>query len=130
MQVPSDMALTEFERFVTDTARSRGVDIKRPFPFIVTGEITDYTWHVVTGAAKRNGVGEMRHKGRVTTRVFSGMKTKGKLVGFYSAEEFEGVISHPGERLHIHYTDDKIKISGHLDAFGVRKGATLLLPRL
>lgn len=42
VQVPSDRTLTEFERFIIDNARSRGVDIKKPFPFIVAGEITDY----------------------------------------------------------------------------------------
>jgi alpha-acetolactate decarboxylase len=129
VQVPGDMALTEFERFVTDTARSRGVDIKKPFPFLVSGEITDYTWHVVTGAAKRHDSGALHQQDHANNRIFSGTETKGKLVGFYSAEEFEGVISHPGERLHIHFTDDKIKISGHLDTFGIRKQATLLLPK-
>jgi len=128
-QVPNDMTLAEFERFLINAADSRGIDIKKPFPFLLTGEITDYSWHVVTGAAKRHGGGTMHHQGHAENRVFSGVETRGKLVGFYAAEKLEGVISHPGERLHIHYADDGIKISGHLDSFGVRKGARLQLPR-
>jgi alpha-acetolactate decarboxylase len=128
-QVPNDMTLAEFERFLINAADSRGIDIKKPFPFLLTGEITDYSWHVVTGAAKRHGEGAMHLQGHSGNRIFSGVEAKGKLVGFYSAEELEGVISHPGERLHIHYADDGIKISGHLDSFGVRKGARLQLPR-
>jgi alpha-acetolactate decarboxylase len=129
VQVPGDMTPAELERFLIDAASSRGIDIKKPFPFLVKGEITDYSWHVVTGAAKRHGSGATHQQGHASNRIFSGAETKGKLVGFYSAEEFEGVISHLGERLHIHFTDEEIKISGHLDTFGIRKGAILLLPK-
>jgi hypothetical protein len=129
LQVPSDLTPAEFERFLIDAASSRGIDIKKPFPFLVKGEITDYSWHVVTGAAKRHGSGAIHQQGHASNRIFSGGETRGKLVGFYSAEEFEGVISHQGERVHIHYADDNMKMSGHLDSFNIRKGATLLLPK-
>ena len=76
-----------------------------------------------------HGAMAMHHKGHASNRIFSGAETKSKLVGFYSAEEFEGVISHQGERVHIHYADDNMKMSGHLDSFNIRKGATLLLPK-
>jgi alpha-acetolactate decarboxylase len=128
-RVPSDMTQREFERFVLDSARSRGIDIKKPFPFIVTGEITQYAWHVVTGTAKGHGAGAQHGQGHASNRIFSGAETKGRLVGFYSAEELEGVVSHPGERFHVHYADDNLKISGHLDSYGVRRGAILNLPK-
>jgi hypothetical protein len=129
LQVQSDMTPAEFKRFLVDAASSKGIDPKKPFPFLLTGEITNYTWHVVTGAAKRHGSGAIHQQGHAGNRIFSGAEIKGKLVGFYSAQELEGVISHPGERLHIHFADDYIKVSGHLDTFGIRKGATLLLPK-
>jgi alpha-acetolactate decarboxylase len=129
VQVPRDMAQKEFERFVIDTAHSKGIDIQKPFPFIVMGEITDYAWHVVTGTAKGHGGSAQHHQSHANKRTFSGAETKGKLIGFFSGEELEGVISHPGERFHVHYADDDLKISGHLDSFGVRKWATLLLPK-
>ena len=68
-------------------------------------------------------------QGNANNRTFSGAKTVGVLVGFYSAEELEGVISHPGERFHIHYADKDIKISGHLDQFGIGKGLALLFAK-
>jgi alpha-acetolactate decarboxylase len=129
LQIPGEMTPAELERFLIDAAKVRGIDIKKTFPFLVTGEITNYTWHVVTGAAKRHGSGTIHQQGHAGNRIFSGAEIKGKLVGFYSGEELEGVISHPGERLHIHFADDEIKISGHLDTFSIRKGATLLLPK-
>jgi hypothetical protein len=39
------------------------------------------------------------------------------------------VITHPGERFHVHYADNNLKTSGHLDNFGIAKGAKLLLPK-
>lgn len=129
VRVPRDMAPKEFERFVLDSARLNGIDTNAPFPFTVIGAITDYAWHVVTGTAKGHGAGAQHPQGHARNRTFSGAETKGKLVGFHSAKELEGVISHPGERFHVHYADDNLKISGHLDSFGVRKGAALLLPK-
>jgi len=41
-QVLNDMTQKEFERFVINSANSIGIDTKKPFPFIVMGEITDY----------------------------------------------------------------------------------------
>jgi alpha-acetolactate decarboxylase len=65
----------------------------------------------------------------VEKRTFSGAEAEGRLIGFYSGEELEGVVSHPGERFHVHYAGEDLQISGHLDSFGVRKGATLFLPK-
>jgi alpha-acetolactate decarboxylase len=127
-QVPNNMTLKAFEQYLIDNARLKGIDTNKPFPFIVIGEITDYAWHVVTGTAKGHG-GGAHQQGHASNRVFSGAETIGKLVGFCSGKELEGVISHPGERFHVHYADDSLKISGQLDTFGVRKGATLVLPK-
>ena len=126
---PRELAQTEFEQFVVDTARKMGIDITKPFPFVARGEITNYLWHVVTGSTKQHGGASQAQQGHADSRTFSGAKTVGVLVGFYSAEELEGVISHPGERFHIHYADNDVKISGHLDQFGIGKGLALLLPK-
>src|SRR5262249_46045411 len=115
-----DMVQHEFEQFVIDAAQKMNIDIGKPFPFAAKGEITNFVWHVVAGSSKQ-------HDG--DKRTFSGTKTVGMFVGFYSAQELEGVISHPGERFHIHYADNDMKISGHLDQFGVSKGFILLLPK-
>jgi alpha-acetolactate decarboxylase len=128
-RVIHDLTQPEFEQFVINIAHSKGIDINKPFPFIVLGEIMDYTWHVVTGKAKRHGGSVQHEQGHATNRTFSGAKTRGRLVGFYSAEEQQGVITHPGERFHVHYADNDLKTSGHLDNFGIAKGAKLLLPK-
>lgn len=129
-QVDRDMTQGEFEQFVINTAQSKGIDIDKPFPYIVMGEIADYGWHVITGKRQRHSSSTQHGQGHATSRTFSGKKAEGKLVGFYSAKEKEGVITHPGERFHVHYADKDLKTSGHLDHFGIAKGTILILPQL
>lgn len=61
-------------------------------------------------------------------KVFHDPGAKGQLVGIYSGAALEGVVSHPGERFHLHYADDPATVSGHVDAYAVAAGAALLLP--
>lgn len=130
IQLLRDMTQKEFEKFVIESAVSKNLDTRKAFPFLVRGEIADYEWHVVIGRpAKRHGDAAEHPQGHAKSRTFSGVQTKGRLLGFYSAEGLEGTISHPGERFHVHYADDSLKVSGHLDRFGVRVGAVLLLPK-
>jgi hypothetical protein len=52
----------------------------------------------------------------------------GRMVGMYSGEALEGVVSHAGERSHLHYVDAGVTVSGHVDDYGVAGGAVLRLP--
>ncbi|MBA4266934.1 MAG: hypothetical protein C0453_17805 [Comamonadaceae bacterium] len=61
-------------------------------------------------------------------KVFHDPGAKGQLVGIYSGAALEGVVSHPGERFHLHYANDQATASGHVDAYAVAAGAVLMLP--
>lgn len=100
--VPRDMDQPVFETFVQEQARALGLSLDQPFPFRVTGAFPRLRWHVVTGE---------------------------KLAGHGAhGAALEGVVSHPGERFHAHYVDDKSSVSGHVDAYAVAQGAVLMLP--
>ena len=45
-----------------------------------------------------------------------------------AGSKLEGVVSHPGERFHVHYIDDAKTVSGHVDQYNVRGGASPWLP--
>ena len=120
ISVKSDLGSEQFEKYVLQQAETYGIDVKEPFPFLVRGSIRDYQWHVVTGASA--GHGEKQN------RVFKGAFTDAVLLGFYSASVLEGIISHPGQRFHVHYANPATSISGHLDAYRVAQPSILLLP--
>lgn len=134
IEVPVDMNQKAFEAFVSDSARSLGLGPTTAFPFAVRGEFPQLTWHVVTGAASRqdsrNSTGISPAQGHAQNRVFDEHRVPGMMLGFYSGDGLEGVITHPGERFHLHYADMEFKRSGHVDRFAVGRGAVLLLPKL
>jgi alpha-acetolactate decarboxylase len=125
--VPADMTQPQFESFVVEQAAARGLSAETAFPFLVRGEFPQMTWHVVTGGAG-GGHGAVHGQGHARNRVFNERDAAGVLVGFHSGEALEGVISHPGERFHVHYASGDASRSGHVDAYAVRAKSVLSLP--
>ncbi len=150
VKVPTDMTQVQFETFVTQQAASRKLDLTQPFIFRVTGHYAHLIWHVVTGerasgdAPQKSGHGASAasgghgghggHSGHANAQ--SGMKlfrsplSAGQLVGVYSGDKLEGMITHPGEKFHLHFIDNDLKVSGHVDQYTVKAGSVLLLPKV
>jgi alpha-acetolactate decarboxylase len=139
ISVPGDMSQAQFEKFVSDQAAAIGLDLNQPCVFRVTGGYSHLIWHVLTGEKpKSGGTGHDGHgyggHGGGHANKQSGMKlfrnptATGQLVAVYSGKKLEGVVSHQGERFHFHYIDDSQTVSGHVDQYNVRSGATLWLP--
>jgi alpha-acetolactate decarboxylase len=137
--VSSDMNQAQFEKFVSDQAAASKLDLYQPFAFRVTGGYSHLIWHVLTGEKPGAGStaqgthGGHSHGGGHTNKqsgmkVFRNPTATGQLVAVYSGQKLEGVVSHPGERFHVHYIDDAQTVSGHVDQYNVRHGATLWLP--
>jgi alpha-acetolactate decarboxylase len=137
--VPRDMDSAAFEAFVQEQARALGLAPERPFAFRVEGRFPHLLWHVVTGEPAPGGAhgAHGQHGGghgvghankRTDMRLFRQPGASGQLVGVYSGEALEGVVSHPGERFHLHYADATASVSGHVDRYSVAAGAVLKLP--
>jgi alpha-acetolactate decarboxylase len=128
--VPADMKQPEFEAFVVGEAGRRGLPASAPFPFAIRGAFPRVRWHVVTGSAAAGAGhgGDVHVQGHAQNRVFDQRRIAAVALGFYSGDELEGVISHPGQRFHLHISNAKFTWSGHIDEYEIRKGAKLLLP--
>ncbi len=136
VRLPSDMDPPRFEAFLTQEAQRAGLSLEQPFVFRVEGQFPRMRWHVVTGEAPTGGHGghgpHGAHGGHANKQ--SGMKvfhqpgSTGQLVGVYSGAALEGVVSHPGERLHVHFVDAGATVSGHVDAYAIAAGSVLKLP--
>lgn len=135
--VPRDMEQAEWEGFAREQATARGLSPAQPFVFRVEGRYPKMRWHVVTGNAPAGQHGaHLGHSGggghanqQSGMKVFHSPGATGQLVGVYSGEALEGVVSHPGERFHVHYVDGAGSVSGHVDAYAVAAGAVLKLPQ-
>lgn len=136
--VPRDLDAPAFEVFLREQATTAGLSTEQPFVFRVEGSFPHLLWHVVTGEAPAAGSpgGPGAHGGhgaghansRTGMHLFRQPGASGQLVGVYSGLALEGVVSHPGERLHIHFVDEAATRSGHVDRFSVARGAVLKLP--
>ena len=133
--VPRDMDQASFETFVQEQAKGLGLALDLPFVFRVEGRFPDLLWHVVTGV-KGTGGGHGAHRGhgaghaneRSDMRLFPQPGATGQLIGVYSGAALEGVVSHPGERFHLHFADAAATVSGDVDRYSVAAGAVLKLP--
>jgi len=133
--VPRDMDSTAFEAFVQTQAKALGLTLEQPFVFRVEGRFPHLLWHVLTGQ-KGAGSGHGAHashgtghaNSRSDMRLFRQPGASGQLIGIYSGAVLEGVVSHPGERFHLHFADSDATVSGHVDRYSVAAGAVLKLP--
>ncbi len=141
-KVPSDMNQAQFEAFAKEQAKAQKLDLEQPFVFRVSGDYAHLIWHVVTGEKSTGGGGHVAHSqgaqgghggGHANQqsgmKVFRNPQANGQLVGVYSGAQLEGVVSHPGERFHVHYINNDMTMSGHVDQYSVLAGATLWLPK-
>ncbi len=142
--VSYDMTQSEFEKFVMTEASQLSLNLNHPFAFRVTGDYAHIIWHVLTGDSPNPAVhpshGNTKSMGhghpagghankQSGMHIFRNPTASGQLVAIYSGAQLEGVVSHPGERFHVHYIDNAQRLSGHVDQYSVRKGSTLWMPR-
>jgi alpha-acetolactate decarboxylase len=140
INIPENMSQASLETFFQQQAERFKLDLERPWLFRVSGEYAHLIWHVVTGEPASVGSGEHAHSDhaqhgsghanqRSGMKVFRNPSARGQLVGVYSGGKLEGVVSHRGERFHVHFVDSDMKVSGHVDQYSVRAGSTLWLPQ-
>lgn len=127
--ISKDMDERELYSFILDKAEAEGIDIKKPFPFLIEGHIKDLSWHVINGtetigAGKMHGHGVHKFLKSIVERR---EQVSAVIVGFYSAD-VQGVFTHPGESWHTHVIIGNENKAGHVEKFGVGKGAILKLP--
>ena len=121
VRVGSDVAPNEIELFLAEEARLHGIDPEKSFPFRLHGTVTAYVMHVTKGPGSGHPpLVQDTQKGDAIT---------GLVVGLYVAPQLVGIATHPGERTHSHWINDDKTATTHLDAWGIKSGAVLLLPK-
>lgn len=132
--IARDMNQAALEAFVVQQAKAKGIDTEQPFAFLVDGTYPSLQWHVVTGdtpsGQNAGGHGGNHSNHKTAMREFKNAGSSGRLVGIYSGKNLEGVVSHPGERFHLHYVDHARTVSGHVDSYAVQAGSVLKLPAI
>jgi len=124
--VTSDVAPEKIEPFISITAKTHGIDPTVSFPFEVKGNIGPYITH--RNAAPTNGAHGMGLPIAVTVQD-KGDRLDSLVAGLYVSLDLMGVATHGGERTHAHWVSLDMAKTAHLDRWGLKAGAFLLLPK-
>ncbi len=127
----------DLQNFVKAQAQAAGIDVTKPFPFLLAGVPVEIKWHINVD----------RTDGKpITKELFAKSKepfvTKGEpvdIIGFYS-ESHAGVFltqytpvikegSGMKNAIHIHLVSRTSKAAGHIDAITLGENMVLRLPR-
>jgi len=112
-------SLSAFEAWLDNYASEKGIQTQ-PFAFRLKVPQGNTNWHVI--APPKEGED---HKSAAKNYDYDGGY---EIVGFFS-KNHQGVFTHQGEITHMHFIDDKMHFSGHLDEFSIELGFTLYLPK-
>ncbi|KPP85477.1 MAG: Alpha-acetolactate decarboxylase [Rhodobacteraceae bacterium HLUCCO07] len=132
--LPHDMEPDRLTHFIEMQASARGLDTDAGFPIRLTGSFPTLVWHVVTGEpphegdTTHGGHGEGHANAHSAMNLYDEPGAEGEIVGVYTGPALEGVASHPGERLHLHFVSADGTRSGHVDEITFAAGTTLHLP--
>jgi alpha-acetolactate decarboxylase len=124
--VDHDIAPADIESYLAEAARAHGVDPEKSFPFEVRGTLTSYVMHVnaePTGGPHGMGLPMAIRVER------KGERIDGQVAGLYVSPDLMGVATHGGERTHAHWVSSDGASTAHLDRWGLKSGATLMLPK-
>jgi len=127
----------DLQQFVKAQAQAAGIDVTKPFPFLLSGTPAELKWHINVD----------RTEGKpITKELFAKSKepflTKGEpvdIIGFYS-ESHAGVFltqytpaikegSGMTNAIHIHLVSRTSKAAGHIDDITFGEGMVLRLPK-
>jgi hypothetical protein len=124
--VENDVPPNEIESFIAVAAITHGIDPTVSFPFEVRGNIGPYVMHVNEGPT--NGEHGMGMPMAVTVQD-KGDRLDGVVAGLYASLDLMGTATHGGERTHSHWVSLDMTKTAHLDRWGLKAGAFLLLPK-
>jgi len=102
----------DLEYLVEEIARQNGIDITKPFPFLIEGKLKSFDWHVINW---KDGDEEHSHKRHINSGLHGTLENQEVLLlGFYS-NSHHTIFTHHTTNMHIHVKTKDNLLAGHLD---------------
>jgi acetolactate decarboxylase len=123
--IPKEVeTLEQLESFVLGAAKKAGLDVDKPFPFLVTGTPKLVKYHVIWKSDGLPHTKELHQKAKLG---FELNEREVEMLGFYS-DKHHGVFTHHDSNIHVHARATDGKDAGHVDALTLAGPMTLHLP--
>jgi alpha-acetolactate decarboxylase len=124
-QIENITTKSDLEEKVFETAKSQGVNIEKPFPFLLEGTAALLDWHVINWKEDDTIHNHKKH----TESGLNGTlrNTEVEIIGFYSTNH-KAVFTHHTTNMHMHFKTDDNSVAGHIDDIRI-SSLTLSLPK-
>lgn len=123
IELPGDIeTLEELQEIIETKAGEQGLDMGRPFPFLLEGKFGELNWHIIDWPEDDPVHTHQKHRTSGPHGVLENRSAK--LLGFWS-DSHHGVFTHHTTNLHMHFVTDDESLAGHVD--GLAKGENLIL---
>ena len=119
--------LKDLERIVDSLGRIHGFSESDAFPFLLDGTFLEVEYHIIKRNKREK---EHNHEAHSKAKIhFSNCLIPANLIGFYSRNH-EGVFTHKGQFIHVHFLPKDRRVTGHLDNLNHTGEVLILLPVL
>jgi acetolactate decarboxylase len=119
-----DIPFAKLDQQIEALAAAAGIDVDKPFPFLVEGPLADAHWHVLVGPP--SAAAPHDHAGNAVTG--DQVAITGTLVGFFS-KHHHGAFTHMGQNIHAHLVSPSLALAAHVDQITIGASSVLALPR-
>lgn len=118
--------LKKIESFIREKATENGLGLEKSFPFYIEAQVEDLDYHIMF----KEGEGMHGHQAhQKAKRKFKLDNSKVKIVGVWANSQEEGIYTHNGSRIHLHFINEETLASGHIDDVQLLSGSKLFLPQ-
>ena len=116
----------DLEKRIFETAKSNGINVEEPFPFLLEGQVATLDWHVINW---KEGDTVHNHKKHKESGLSGSIQQADvEIIGFYSTKH-KAVFTHHTTNMHMHFKTDDNAIAGHVDELMLDKQFILKLPK-
>ena len=114
----------EFEGYVAETAAEKGIDIEKPFPFMIEGLAKSFDWHIIDWPEDDT---EHSHEKHIHSGLYGTLENQQvEMLGFYS-NKHHAIFTHHTTNMHIHVKSKKV--IGHIDDMTLGIDMMLKIPK-
>lgn len=100
------------ERFIAKAAEENQQDIKKPFPYLLEGEVNSLKWHVIDWKEGDTIHSPQKHKESGLQGILKNKRVE--IIGFYSGSHHR-IFTHHSSNVHMHFRNDQDSLAGHVD---------------
>ena len=126
VSLPQNTVLEDLPSALSELAEGAGVDVERPFPFLLEGGVGNLVLSVVDGSAFAGEREVSEDALKAASRKATRASCQGTGVGFFAKGEHpEYLASSP---IHLHFVEQSGKLAGHVEQVDLPSGTRFRLP--